>query len=213
MNRFFEIIPGGLAWITIILIFLLSWLTPAAVAIFIILFDIYWLFKTIYLSFHLRATFKKMRENLKIDWLLELANLHKYPTNNTNKDIREISDQIRDYSRIYHLVILPMYKEPYEVVRESFAALASANYPKEKIIAVLATEERAGDGAGQARPLREAAGGSGSWPHEAPDDSNMTAAISSRSSITFTTAAVSLLGMTIESELTSCGTPGVVPPS
>ena len=56
-------------------------------------------------------------------------------------------------------------------------------------------------------------GGSGTWPQDAPDGSNMTAAMSSRSSITFTTAATSLLGITIESELTSCGTPGVVPPS
>ena len=58
--RFFEVIPGLLAWLTIILMFLLSWLTPTAVAIFIILFDIYWLFKTVYLSFHLRATFTKI---------------------------------------------------------------------------------------------------------------------------------------------------------
>ena len=70
--RFYEMIPGLLAWITIILMFVLSWLTPTAVAIFIILFDIYWLFKTLYLSFHLRATFSKMRENLKINWLKRL---------------------------------------------------------------------------------------------------------------------------------------------
>lgn len=129
MNRFFEIIPGTLAWITIILILLLSWLTPAAVAIFIILFDIYWLFKTVYLSFHLRATFKKMRENLRIDWLNKL----------------HVSGF--RFHEIYHLIILPMYKEPYEIVRESFAALASANYPKDKFIVVLATEEKAGPAA------------------------------------------------------------------
>ncbi len=127
MNRFFEIIPGGLAWITIILIFLLSWFTPAAVAIFIILFDIYWLFKTIYLSFHLRATFKKMRENLKINWL------------------NKLHASGFGFQEIYHLVILPMYKEPYEVVKESFESLSRANYPKDKFIVVLATEERAGD--------------------------------------------------------------------
>ncbi|MBI5732020.1 MAG: hypothetical protein HY982_01530 [Candidatus Magasanikbacteria bacterium] len=144
-QRFFEILPAFLSWTTIILIFLLSWLLPVYVSVFIILFDIYWLLKTIYLSFHLRATFSKMKRSLKINWLRELTNLHKLPTNNTNKDIREISSQIRDYSRIYHLIILPMFKEPYGVVRESFEALAKTNYPKDKFIVVLATEEKGGE--------------------------------------------------------------------
>ncbi len=124
--RFFEVIPGLLAWLTIILMFLLSWLTPTAVAIFIILFDIYWLFKTVYLSFHLRATFTKMRENLKINWLNEL----------------QVSGS--KFQEIYHLIILPMYKEPYEVIKESFQALSKVNYPKDKLIVILSAEERAG---------------------------------------------------------------------
>lgn len=127
MNRFFEIIPGFLAWTTIVLVILLSLLLPAAVAIFIILFDIYWLFKTIYLSFHLRATFKKMRENLNINWLNKL----------------HVSGF--RFHEIYHLVILPMYKEPYEVVKQSFECLMRANYSRDKFIVVLAIEERAGE--------------------------------------------------------------------
>ncbi|MFH1347036.1 MAG: glycosyltransferase family 2 protein [Spirochaetota bacterium] len=135
MNRFFEILPGALAWITIILMFLLSWLTPVWVAIFIILFDIYWLLKTVYLSIHLRTSFKKIRGNLKINWLERLRTI---TINNDNKIKGQWSD-------IYHLIILPMYKEQYEVVRESFDALAKTNYPKDKIIVVLAPEERAGE--------------------------------------------------------------------
>ena len=131
LYRFFEIIPGSLAWITIILIFLLSWLAPAATAIFIILFDIYWLLKTIYLSFHLRATFSKMRESLKINWLEKIKQL---PITNY---------QLPD--NIYHLIILPMYKEPYEIVKESFESLTKTNYPKDKFIVILATEEKGGE--------------------------------------------------------------------
>ena len=131
LYRFFEIIPGSLAWITIILIFLFSWLAPAATAIFIILFDIYWLLKTIYLSFHLRATFSKMRESLKINWLEKIKQL---PITNY---------QLPD--NIYHLVILPMYKEPCEVIRESFESLTKTNYPKDKFIVILATEEKGGE--------------------------------------------------------------------
>lgn len=143
--RFFEIIPGLLAWLTIILMILLSWLTPVIIAIFIIVFDIYWFFRTIHLLFHLHATFKKMRKNLKIDWLSKLADLQKYPANNASvRGIIRHQNHICDCSQIYHLIILTLYKEPYEVVKESFENLINVNYPKEKFIVVLATEERAG---------------------------------------------------------------------
>ncbi len=133
MSRLFETIPGVLAWTTIILMFLLSYFLPAAVAIFIILFDIYWLFKTMYLfSFHLRATFFKMRENLKTDWLRRLS------------DAKSEGSELKNWQDIYHLVILPVYKEPYEVIKESFLSLSKINYPKERLIVVLSAEERAG---------------------------------------------------------------------
>jgi hypothetical protein len=44
-------------------------------------------------------------------------------------------------------VILPMYDEPYEVVRESFASLTRVNYDPKKLLVVLALEDRAGDAA------------------------------------------------------------------
>ncbi len=127
MRRFYEILPGALAWLTLILIVLCSWLLPRSVAVFIILFDTYWLLKTIYLSLHLRATFKSMRRNLETDWRAKLYE-EKLP-----------------FSDLEHLIILPMYKEPYEVVRESFLSLVRANYDKEKFIVVLALEESGGE--------------------------------------------------------------------
>ena len=125
MRRFFEFIPGILSWTTLFLMVFLSWQKPIWIAIFIILFDIYWLFKSIYLSLHLRATFKKMREYLKISW----------------QDRLEI---LADWKSVHHLVILPMADEPYEVVRETFESLVKTNYPKEKLLLFLAIEERAG---------------------------------------------------------------------
>src|ERR1700723_1271509 len=86
---------------------------------------------TFFFSFHLRSTFTAMRKNMKTNWLGELNRL---------------GDGSR-WEDVYHLIILPMYNEPYEVVRESFESLARANYPKEKFIVVLATEARAGSAA------------------------------------------------------------------
>lgn len=127
--RFLEILPGFLAWLTIISVIFFSWARPIWVAFFIIAFDIYWLFKVVFLSFHLRSSFSRMRKNLKINWLEKL-----------NQD-----EKTKDWQSIYHLVILPMYKESETVVGSTLEAIKNSNYPKDKLIVVLGIEERAGE--------------------------------------------------------------------
>lgn len=134
LYRFFEILPGLLSWGTLVGVVFLSWASPVFIAFFIIAFDIYWLLKTVFLTMHLRSSFAIMRQVSGHDWLAELK-----------KGKKERWDL--DWQEIYHLVILPMYKESYEVVAASFASLAAANYPKDKMIVALAVEERAGAGA------------------------------------------------------------------
>lgn len=138
--RFLEIFPGLIAWLTLLLIIFFSWLLPFYVAIFIIAFDIYWFFKTIFLSLHMRSAFNKMKLNLKKNWLNELYR------------IKSIAPEFQgaDWSNIYHLVILPMYKESFEVVKNSFLRLSEINYPLEKLIVVLTVEERGGANAAKA---------------------------------------------------------------
>ncbi len=136
--RFFEILPGFLTWLTLILIVVLSFTVPVFVAVFIILFDTYWLIKTIYLSLHVRSAFGKMRENMKVDWLERLSKL---PTT------RYPLQTVKSWQDIYHLVVLPMYKEGIEVVSASVEGLLRSAYPRTKMIVVLAQEERAGKSA------------------------------------------------------------------
>lgn len=119
LYRFFEILPASLAWLTLIILIIFSFFLPVWVAIFIIIFDIYWLLKTVYLTLHLFSAYKKMKINLKRNWPPPPPH-------------------------IYHLIIFPMYQEGIEVIRESLAALTKEKYPQNKMIVVLATEERAG---------------------------------------------------------------------
>lgn len=142
LYRFFELIPGTLTWATLIAIVILSRYYPAYAAIFIILFDVYWLLKTLYFSFHLRATFNTLKKNMKIDWL------SRFQTTNF-KDAPP-------WDSIYHLIIFPMYKEPYSVVKESFESLIRANYPRDKFIVVLGVEEKGGEAdQGVARRIKD----------------------------------------------------------
>lgn len=125
-KRFFEILPGFLSWGTIVLMVFSSWLIPTAAAIFIIAFDTYWFLKTVYLSMHLRGAFGRMRKNMNTNWLEHLVHTQK-----------------SRWESVTHLIILPMYQEPYEVVKESIVSLIRMNYPKKKCIVVLAAEAHA----------------------------------------------------------------------
>lgn len=129
--RLLEILPGALSWGTLFLVIFFSWKFPLFIAIFIIFFVLYWFLKTVYLSFHLRAGYKRMRESEKIDWLDKLKN------SQASTELSRMS-----WRNIYHLIILPIYQEPLEIVRNSFQALLSTDYPKEKMIVILTCEER-----------------------------------------------------------------------
>jgi len=129
LYRFFEILPGFLSLETLAIAIILSWLAPVAVAIFIIIFDLYWLLRITYLSFHQIASYRQMKKNLRTDWLEKLKNL-----------------KTKNWQEIYHLIILPICREGIEIVKPTLKSLTDSDYPKEKMIVVMATEERTGKG-------------------------------------------------------------------
>ncbi len=127
-KRFFEIMPGVLSWTTLLGIVALSWIFPVFMAMFIIFFDVYWFLKTLYLSIHLRISYRKMRKNLEVDWLEKLKS----------------DPATAAWGDLYHLIVFPFYNEPYELIKESFDALLKLNYPLDKFIIAIGTEEKAG---------------------------------------------------------------------
>ncbi len=124
LYRAFEMVPGVLSWGTLLLVVILSVSAPTAAAYFIIAFDLYWLLKTFYLGMHQRHSWKRLRHNMQADWRARIATLR--------------------YEHVYHMVIMPYYKEPLEIVDHALGAIAAADYDKRRIILVLAAEERAG---------------------------------------------------------------------
>ena len=126
LYRALEIMPAFLAWGTIALMIFLSWKAPVWIAIFIITFDLYWLVKTVFLSFHLRSNWRRMQRYLEINWEERLQPLK--------------------WDHLWQLVILPTAGESAEVIRESLDSIKNASWPKERTIIVLALED-AGTGA------------------------------------------------------------------
>ncbi len=137
LYRFLEMLTGLLSLSVLLLSVFFSWKLPVFIAFFIILYDIYWLFRTIYFAFYLRAGYSQMMKNEGTDWIKKLDGLGK-PVNGISVD---------SWKDIYHLIILPMYKEPLELVEATFTCLIDTDYPKDKMVVVLACEEADRDNA------------------------------------------------------------------
>jgi len=136
LYRCLEILPGFLSWATLLILLFFSWLKPVWVAYFIIAFNVYWLLLVVYLGINLFAAYFSMKRNLKIDWSEKCQGLA--------------------WREIIHLVIFPTYDESLAVIRPSFQALINDGYPLDKLIVVLAIEERAGEAAKErARAIAE----------------------------------------------------------
>lgn len=127
MRRALEILPGALSWSTLLALVFFSWKLPIVVAILIVLYDLFWLLRSVYFTLHLRSSFLLMKKNMGVDWLHTLETSSK------------------PWKHVFHLAVFTIYKEPYEVVCESVRSLTKTNFPLKNIILVLALEERAGD--------------------------------------------------------------------
>ena len=123
--RFLEILPGAASWLTLIGVIMLSIYAPFVAAYFVIAFALYWVLKTAFLSYHLRYNWKRLRHHMALDWGSMIERF--------------------TYDHMYHVVILPFYKEPPSVIEASLEALSKVNYDLKNIIVVLASEERAGE--------------------------------------------------------------------
>ncbi|MFA4873076.1 MAG: glycosyltransferase family 2 protein [Patescibacteria group bacterium] len=122
-NRVVEILPGALTWTTLIAVVTLSFVKPVWVIVFVILFDLYWLIRVLYFVTWLFVSWMRYRQEVKISWLDKLKT-------------------IPLWHDLWHIVFLPTYKDTEEVLETTFRALDESNYPHDRIIIVLAGEER-----------------------------------------------------------------------
>ena len=95
-----------------------------AAAIFIIAFDLYWLLKTLYLSFFLHRNWKRLKHNMTVDWRAQIATLK--------------------HEHVRHMVILPFYSEDRETIGNNILSLMRSETDLTNMIIVLASEGRRG---------------------------------------------------------------------
>ena len=126
IKRWLEVFPGSVSWGIIIFLITLAILKPAACAVIIITFDFYWIIRTTYLTTLLVMAYRKLSKQKDINWQGLCLGL---PEQN-------------NWQKLYQLIIFPVYKESPDVLKPSLEALRHCNYPKDKMIVVMAFEER-----------------------------------------------------------------------
>ena len=145
--RFLEIFPGSFSILTLLILVVFSYFKPVWVAYFIIAFDVYWLLLVIYMAIFLISSYLKLKSGLATDWkkyceLLKEGrfkeiNLREKPT----EDSLAKSGLVDGFMATCHPANLWRGRE---IIRGSLMALLKDGYPTEKMIVVLAMEERAG---------------------------------------------------------------------
>jgi len=123
IQRFLEILPGFVSWNLILFPIWGAFFFPMEVAYFVLLFDIFWFYKSITLAFFAFISHLRIEASKKMDWLGEL---------------KFFSDQ----NRIHHIVIVCTYKEPLRILERTLQSLASQTMPRNQISVVVGFESR-----------------------------------------------------------------------
>lgn len=123
MRRFFEILIPSFSWLLITMPLWLSFWHPALVAYLVITFDVYWFYKSFTLAYYAIRSFITLSAHVNVDWFTQASRLS-------------------GFRSLYHCVIIPEYKEPLHILRRTLTNLTKQDFPKNRLIIVLATEDK-----------------------------------------------------------------------
>ena len=160
--RFFEILPGFLSVSAIVLLFLLSWLNPVLGTIYLFLIIASTLIKAVAVAYRTVQGYGVIKKAMKVNWrqrVLDLENSHEayerlrdkvshsYNYDEHLNNLRLLASVKTDCPKpgsIIHAVIMTAYNEGREILEPSIQAILKNSFPSEKVIFVLAYEERGG---------------------------------------------------------------------
>lgn len=166
--RLFEILPGALSWLILLLPVILTFLDRSSrlAAVFILFFMMSWFYRAVGIAFRTVQGYHRMQESAKVPWRTWLEELEKpedainallkKKKGSTQRRERLHLENLRAYAadgdlhdikpgQLFQLVIVPMWKESYEVVAPTIQSLLDSHYNPEQIILVIAYEARGGE--------------------------------------------------------------------
>jgi len=134
LKRILEIIPGLLTWSALLLPILVSIWLPVVIAIYVIIFDLYWLYRSLYLSRNIIVAYFRIKKDTKINWMTKIRNY---------EESHKLWPRGVKFDETLHVIIMPQYNETYDVISRSLESYIKSNFPvKSKMIFVLTSEIR-----------------------------------------------------------------------
>ncbi len=163
LYRFLEILPGLISYGAIILLFLLSWLSPVAGAIYLFFLISTTLVKAVGVAYRTIQGYEVIKRAGRVDWHQRMEDLEhpheayerlhsrsssSYHYEKHIENLKMMVAMEKEYpkpSKIYHVVIMTAYNEGEEVLGPSIEAVKNTTFPNDRIIFALAYEARGGE--------------------------------------------------------------------
>lgn len=139
MKRILEIIPGFISWNIILFLFWGGYFFPTFTAYFILLFDVFWVYKGLSLMVATLISHFRILASQKLDWMEEVKGFG-------------------DWKKTRHIVLIMIANEPLETYQKTLEQLALQTFPLKQIAVVMATEERFPHGEIECEKLRKSLG-------------------------------------------------------
>jgi len=161
--RFFEMLPAILSYGALILLVVLSLLSPLAAALYLMLIIVTLLVKAVGIAYHTIGGRNNLERAQKIDWRERLEDFEnpaesyelRMKSKSTAFGMQNHIDNLRlaaadpaafpKPSDLYNLVIIAAYNESYEIIEPTVQSLLVTTYDKTRLIIALAYEERGGE--------------------------------------------------------------------
>lgn len=152
--RFFEILPGALSWLLLLLPLLLSFVNVTLAVFFILVYLLIYFTRT--LAYDVRAVggYRTMKQHMRLDWNRLLKDIEdgQVSRRQLNRPKWHFSNlkRLQEHpplckpSQLVHAVIIATVNESREVLEPTIQSVLQADYDPKRVILVFAYEGRAG---------------------------------------------------------------------
>ena len=154
--RFFEMLPGILSWTLLAAPFLLSLVSRTLGVLFVLTYLLIWFIKSIGLNIRSIQGYRRLEQHKKYPWKCMVDDLRrgeisdKHHHNHIpswhadNVELLNRSEKPISVDEMVHAIVIASYNESLEVLEPTVQAVIDSDYDMQKVILVMAYEERNG---------------------------------------------------------------------
>lgn len=154
--RLFEILPGALTWLLLLMPFILSLINVTLAVIFIVAYLLIYFVRSVGVDIRALQGYRIMKQHQRLKWRQLLIEIENGRVDDTQKierpkwhfsNIKRLTAHPTPVkpSEVIHAVMIATYNESLEVLEPTVQSVLASDYDLKQIILVLAYEERGGE--------------------------------------------------------------------